>query len=456
MRIPGTRYELRRITNTAVGPTDPSLSGPSGGWFPLWRTPDFQTSDRRHISQESILSYFAVYACISLIAGDIAKMCLNLKLKDTSSDIWIDTESPAFSPFLRKPNRYQTRVKFIEWWITSKLTHGNTYALKVRDARGLVTAAYILNPMRVQLLLAPDGSIFYNLGTDYLSEIETSIVVPAREMFHDIMCPLFHPLCGVSPLIACAMAAIQGLKIQDNSTQFFASGSQPSGIITAPTPITEAQAARIAKSWDANFGGPQNAGKVAMLGDGMSYQQMSITAHDAQLIEQLRWTAEVVCACFHVPTHKINIGPMPNYNNIEALDLQYYTQALQTLIVSLEAVLDEGLELPRWYRTDFDIEDLSEMDSKTRMETAVAGVGGGIDAPNEARAKFNKKPMAGGDNLFLQQQYWPIWQLSNRPTPAAPATPTVPQPQPPARLPTAAIADRDAFARNVVNRLSAA
>ena len=34
---------------------------------------------------------------------------------------------------LRKPNHYQTWQKFVEFWILSKLAHGNAYILKERD-----------------------------------------------------------------------------------------------------------------------------------------------------------------------------------------------------------------------------------------------------------------------------------------------------------------------------------
>jgi phage portal protein BeeE len=40
---------------------------------------------------------------------------------------------------LRKPNRFQTRIQFLESWALSKLSRGNTYVLKQRDNRNVVT-----------------------------------------------------------------------------------------------------------------------------------------------------------------------------------------------------------------------------------------------------------------------------------------------------------------------------
>jgi phage portal protein BeeE len=61
------------------------------------------------------------------------------------------------------------------------------------------------------------------------------------------------------------------------------------------------------------------------------------------LIEQLKWTAEVVCSTYHVPPYKIGIGAMPVYNNVQALNTEYYSQCLQVLIEAIELCLDEGL-----------------------------------------------------------------------------------------------------------------
>ena len=76
---------------------------------------------------------------------------------------------------------------------------------------------------------------------------------------------------------------------------------------------------------------------------------MTVNAVDAQLIEQLKWTGETVCAAFHVPPYMVGIGPPPPYANVEPLVQLYYSQCLQSLIVSLESHLDYGLGAA-WHR----------------------------------------------------------------------------------------------------------
>jgi HK97 family phage portal protein len=332
---------------------------------------------------------------------------------------------------LRKPNRYQNRIQFVQWWLISKLVHGNTYILKDYDARGVVRALYILDPRSTRPLVAPDGSIYYSLSADYLNGLDLAEIVPARMIIHDVAVPLYHPLCGISPILACALAVRQGLSIQRNSAAFFENGSNPGGVLTAPGAIAPETATRLKDYWDTNFAAGK-AGKIAVLGDGLEYEAMTVNAVDAQLIDQLKWTAETVCSCFHVPPYMIGVGDPPNYNNIEALNQQYYSQCLQILIETIELLLDEGLELPAGYGTEFDIDDLLRMDSATMIKSERDAVQGGIKAPNESRRRLNLPPKPGGDSPYLQQQNYSLEALAKRDAAGPAAHPVGPSPAPPA------------------------
>lgn len=445
-------------------------SGANWGWGGVIQEP-FTGAWQRNLEQrpDSLLSFFAVYSCVTLIASDIAKIRLRLMEEDGTTDVWEEVDVPSFSPVLKKPNHFQNRIKFIEQWIVSKLTRGNAYILKQRDDRNVVVRLYVLDPNRCKPLVAPDGSVYYDLGGDVLAGVPTvvdpggvvngRVVVPASEIIHDVMVPLYHPLCGVSPIYACALAAIQGLNIQNNSSKFFQNGSNPGGVLTAPGTINDITAKRLKDYWEQNYTGA-NVGKVAVLGDGLKYEKMSMTAEDAQLIDQLKWTGENVCAVFHVPPHMVGIGATPAYNNIEALGQQYYSQCLQSLMECVELCMDEGLGLPdvkgHVYGTEFDLDDLLRMDTLTKVEAAGKSINAGFLSPNEARAKFNLPPAEGGDTPYLQQQNYSLAALAKRDS-AAPApasttsTPSAPSPSAPTpAAPTAPSPKEVANVRSIV------
>lgn len=364
------------------------------------------------INLDSVLSYSTVYSCISLISADISK--LRLRLVQLEDGIWKEVDSAAFSPVLRKPNFYQNRAQFIKQWVITKLVHGNAYILKERDNRQVVVGLYVLDPRRVRVLVAPNGDVFYELRADPLSGLEDEcIVVPGTEIIHDRMNTIHHPLIGVGPIFACGLSATQGLKIQNSSTVFFGNGAQPGGVLTAPNEIKPETAARLKEHWDSNYSGI-NAGKIAVLGDGLKYEPIMMSAHDAQLIDQLKMTAETVASTFHVPAYMVGAGPMPSYNNIDALMTQYYSQCLQDLIENIELCLDEGLKLPNNLGTEFDIDDLIRMDTAAMVKANADAVGAGIKTPNEARRQFSLPPVKGGDTTYLQEQNYSLEALDER------------------------------------------
>jgi HK97 family phage portal protein len=362
------------------------------------------------IDRPTVIQNWAVFSCATLIAGDIAKMPATVMDYDRLQRVFLPTLN---RPVLRRPNRYQTYVEFMRMWVLSLLLNGNTYVLKQRDEKGFIVALYILDPCRVTPLITEDGGIYYQLGEDRLSSIEQSIVVPASELIHDRLWTLYHPLIGVSPIFACGISAMQGAAIQQNSALFFQNMSRPSGILTAPGAISDETAARLKTSWQENYSGA-NAGKVAVLGDGLTYTAMSITAEDSQLIEQLKFTGEMICATFHVPPYKLGLGQMPTTNNVAALNQQYYDQALQPIVENIERRLKDGLEVTDPSEVWLDEGVLLRMDPSTRMDSHIKAISGALLAPNEARRMENWAPQKGGDVLYLQQQNFSLEALAKR------------------------------------------
>jgi HK97 family phage portal protein len=225
------------------------------------------------------------------------------------------------------------------------------------------------------------------------------------------------------------LAATQGLKIQGNSTKLFTNMSRPAGILTAPGNIADTTAARLKTTWETNYGG-DNYGKTAVLGDGLTYVPVATNAVDNQLIEQLRWTSEDVCRAFGVPAYKVGVGPMPAYNNIEALNTQYYSETLQELIECIELLLDEGMELPKQYGTEFDLDGLLRMDSMTYTQVLKEQIGSGLLAPDEGRAKLGYGPVPGGEYPYLQQQNYSLEALAKRDASTDPFGTAKPEPEP--------------------------
>lgn len=425
MKILGFEIHRSGSEQKAMSPPDQNR-----GWWPVIRE-SFAGAFQRNveIKHESVLSFHAVFACQTLIASDIAKLRIMLVQQDKDG-IWNEVSRAAYSPVLRKPNGYQNRIQFFESWVLSKLQFGNTYVLKARDGRGVVVALHVLDPKRVKPLVADNGDVFYELSTDTLAGLPDRVIVPAREIIHDRFNCMFHPLVGLSPIFANGLAATQGLNIQNNSALFFENGSMPGGVLLAPGHISDETATRLKESWETKFSG-NNRGKIAVLGDNLRFEQMTTKATDSQMVEQLKWSAEVVCSTYHVPPYKIGIGAQPTYNNVQALNTEYYSQCLQVHIESIELCLDEGLGTGDKLGTEFDLDNLLRMDSGTQMD--VLEKSKGKMTPNEQRKRLNLPPVDGGDTVYMQEQDHSLEWLARRDAqpieaPAPDADPEPPEP----------------------------
>jgi HK97 family phage portal protein len=391
----------------------------AGGWWPVIRE-GYAGAWQQNITirRETLYAYTPLFACIQRITTDIGKMPIRLMQKN--GKIWVvaTDKTSTYYKVIKKPNDYQNQSQFLVQWMISKLLAGNTYGLKLRDQRQNVVKVFLLDPTRVRPLITPLGEIWYECGYDPLSEVYESIMVPASEIIHDRMPGLFHPLVGTSPIFACALPAAQGHAMQRSSAAFFKNMAQPSGILTAPGPIADATARRLREVWEDKFTGG-NVGKVAVLGDGLKFEPVTVSAAAAQAVEQLKLSGEQVCMAFNVPAFMVGVAPAPAMNNIESMTQQYWSQCLQFHIEGIECGLSEGIgldnpQLPVEMCTRLDLDALLKMDTTGRYNAYKTGISGAFMTPNEARMKENFVAVEGGDTVYMQQQNYSLAALAKR------------------------------------------
>jgi HK97 family phage portal protein len=358
----------------------------------------------------SLLTFSAVYACITVISGDVAKLGLYLYSRDAEGVRELAARHP-ISNVLRRPNDYQTQLELIQQMMISTLGSGNAYLLKRRDQRGVVNALYLLDPHQVRPVVTPEGSVFYSLGGDMrLAGVASGeqIVVPASEIIHHRINAFAHPLLGTTPLVAASMSASVGLNIMQNSQAFFANMSRPGGVLSAPGKISEPMATRLRTEWEKNYGG-SNIGKIAVLAEGLKFDgTATVNAVDSQLIDQLRWSVEDVARVFRVPGFMLGDLSKVTYRNSEQLQRTYYSGCLQFHLEALEARLHQGFELDDSHFVEFDLDNLLRTEIDVRFDAYQKAINAGFYSINDARRREDMPPVDGGDEPLVQAQYRPL------------------------------------------------
>lgn len=376
---------------------------------------------------------------------------MRVKLSRDSAGIWEEiTENQPWLPLLRTPNRYQDIQQFLEHWIISKLIYGNTYIYKIRDARGVVSELYILHPSCIKPLIAPNGDVYYEVQRDDLSGLTEDrleelnsdygrLAIPASEIIHDRINPLWHPLIGISPLYACGTAATLGSAIQNSATVFFQNRGMPGGHLTAPGEISDETATRLKQQFETGFTG-DNVGKLLVTGDGLTFEPFEFEALKQQQKEQFDGAVEDVARAFRYPIWKLT-GKTPPYTKPDQAQTMYYTDCLGPHIVAVEKRLDSGLELPLGLHCEFDLDELLRMDQSALHESLNAA--GKFMRLNEQRFRANLEALAkGGDTVYRQEQDHSVEfvhdmdqilleqarQPEPEPEPVATALPAIPEP----------------------------
>lgn len=386
--------------------------GPPGSWqrnFP-------------HPSQQlELLAFSAVYACINTIATDLAKLPPQVYEVDMATGARTLRRQDYYAGLFREPNPYQTTTDFVHGFMQSVLTQGNTYCwIGKRNGRGEVAEMHTLNPYRVQPIIATDGSIFYRCGEDYLAGVPNGAVIPARDMIHHRL-PLLpgYPLVGVTPVFAAAASSAVGLRILQNSQQFFANASRPSGTLNAPGKVSEPLARRLAEEWDENYRG-ERYGKTAVLSEGLTWQPLTITPQDAQLIEQIRWSVEDVARVFRVPPFMLGDMTKISYRNVETLGRVYLTECLGWYIEAAEERFEAAFQFTPNFEIKFDTSALLRTEIDVRFAAYTQALSAGWHSINEVRSLEGLPPVEGGEEPRVQMQYVPLSQATGPATPAQP------------------------------------
>ena len=219
----------------------------------------------------------------------------------------------------------------------------------------------------------------------------------------------FRPsdLMGLSDYSPIAMAKNSigvGLACEEYGAKFFANGAAPSGVLENPGTIKDIT--RLRESWNAIYGGSKNAGKVAILEEGMHYSPISISPNEAQFLETRKFQVDEIARIFHVPPHMIGDLERSTFSNIEQQSLEFVKYTLNPWVCRWEQALTRSLLSPKEkleYSIKFNVDGLLRGDYQSRMNGYAVGRQNGFLSANDVRELENMEKISAeqGGNLYL-------------------------------------------------------
>ena len=289
---------------------------------------------------------------------------------------------------LKHPNPGTTRYAWIAETVTDWCVFGNGYGVKFRRRDQL--EIYRVPPT----LMRPHGDLIPRAYTWTLPTGET-LTLPAADVFHLRDYNPEDPVLGLSRLETLRKLLAEEAASVAYREWFWANGAKLSGWIKRPREApkwTDPQREQFRTEW-AQFQGPTNAGKTAVLEDGMEFEPITATARDSELISARKLTREEVAAAFHVPPAMIGITEAQGYGSLREQHKALYQDTLGPLVSLLEGEIERQL-LTEFSDTEdiyvqFNISEKLQGSFEEEVSAMSTAVGSPWMARNEARARQN-------------------------------------------------------------------
>lgn len=351
------------------------------------------------VTPDTALALPILQNCVTLLAESVAQLPLELYRRQDKGQREAAINHPLYDVLRYQPNGFQTPYELRECEQMALGLRGNSYTFTERREDGNVTALWPLLNDKVVVCKGADLLPYYRVGA--------SDPLPMRHIHHVRWVSGNHYV-GLSPIELHAEAVGLAQAVRMYTGKSFANGASVSGVIERPreAPAIKDQGTidRILDQWGNKYGGMDNAKKVAMLQEGMTFKPISMTNVDADIANILKLSGSDVARIYKVPLPMVNDLDKANYNTIEQLLIQFVVFCLLPWVKRHEQAMMRDYLLPqdrREYFIEHNLSGLLRGDQKSRYEAYAIGRQWGWLSVNDIRRLENMPPVAGGD-VYLQ------------------------------------------------------
>ena len=358
------------------------------------------------VTERSAMQMTAVYSCVRILAEAIAGLPLHLYTYKDDGGKEKAIGHPLYLLLHDEPNPEMSSFVFRETLMTHLLLWGNAYAQIIRNGKGEVVALYPLMPNRMTVDRDSSGQLFYSYqmnNSDAPTMKAGTVILKPSDVLH-IPGLGFDGLVGYSPIAMAKNAIGLAIATEEYGAKFFANGATPGGLLEYPGTMKDPD--RVRESWNKGFSGSQNAGKVAILEEGMKYTPISIAPEQAQFLETRKFQINEIARIFRVPPHMVGDLEKSSFSNIEQQSLEFVKYTLDPWVVRWEQSLSRALFTPdekKQYFFKFNVEGLLRGDYQSRMNGYATARQNGWMSANDIRELENldRIPAEEGGDLYL-------------------------------------------------------
>lgn len=341
-------------------------------------------------AQGSALSMSTVYACVRVLAEDVAKIPLVLYRKLSGGGKDRATDHPLYPVLHDQPNPDMTSFVWRELMMSHLATWGNAYSEKTYDNFGRLQL-WPIRPDRMEVKYGPGGRKVYT----YLSPTGTRQEMKPGSVFH-VPGLSSNGLVGLSPIELHRKTLRLSETAQEFGTNFFKNGARPATVLSHPGEMSPGAISRLAGQMD-ELRGERNSGKTVILEEGLTITEVGVPPEDAQYIETRKFQRNIIATeIFRMKPHKVGDLEHATFSNIEHESLDHVIDTMMPWYVRFEQEYKAQLIDDPDIFAEHLIDGLLRGDAKSRAEALAIRWQHGNLTPDEWREKENENPLPDG------------------------------------------------------------
>jgi HK97 family phage portal protein len=376
-------------------------------WFGKSEKRDISISDpalanilgpAQYANNEAALKLATASRCISLISGAFASTDVTLYRQKADSTPEAAVGLPLHDIMLNGTadmSAFELKFKMME----SLTSYGETFAKVDFDSQGRLTNIAPLDWHNVTVEVLGNGRTQFRVRDPLRNYSET--VYSQDSIFHGKWRPGADGR-GRSPITLAALTLGISVGTEQAVSDSASSGFRAAGVLSAPGAISDATATRLKEHWQANYTGGNGAGKVAIVGDGLKFEQISVSNSDQEVLETRRFDAYMVASAYGVQPDVAGLPFHSTWSSAAEANRQFVTLGVEPWSQCICQQICAFVLGTTARKTLYLAANWSNLISGSLQERATAYsslITSRIYTINEARAVFDLPRIDGGDEL---------------------------------------------------------
>lgn len=383
---------------------------------------DYQLSGDRFSGRsksERLKAYASwVYACINIRAKAVAAAEFELYAKGRGG--MVEIEEHPFLDLISEVNPFDTRYELWNRTVSHLDLVGDAYWYIPKTGLGIPGQIWMLPPDKMTVV--PSKTDF--ISGYVLQQEDKKIPFAIDEVIHFKYPNPNDPYYGMSPLMAAAASVEIDTDARLYQRAFYKNSAIPAMALTTDQKLNDSTFKRLQADWATKYQGSQNAGRTAILEQGMKVERIGVSPSELDWLDTMRATRDDILAIYGVPASMLGLVEDVNRANAEANQYVFASNVIEPILTMFDERLTQ--DLARKYDSKLIVQHESTIpeDDEAEIRVAKMRLDAGLTTRNEERLNYGYAEIEGGEVLLVPGSLRPLSQIIS-----GTASPVEPKPQ---------------------------